>query len=475
MRAAVSATPARRAASRWAAPSAPPRALMHGHARLSGIFRCLGASARADARLFYRGHVLTVAPTGTGKGIGAVIPNLLTYEGSALVLDVKGENYHVTARARAAMGHEICLIDPFGVITGAKAQAFNWLDAIDLSSEDCVGRAGDIADFLVVSDGDKSENAGHFNDSAHGLLRGLILYAASLPPARRHMGEVRRLLTLPWQAFEDDESLLGALSVMAVSDAAFGTVKAAAAALMWTPERERGSVLATARRHTDFLEDPRLKRALASSDFSLGDLKSKAKTVYLVLPPGEFTRYSRFVRGAIGLALQAVTSVPPGPRPVAFMLDEFAQLGYMKAIEDAITVVRGYGTALWIFVQDLSQLKAVYPKWQSFLANAAQQYFGVSDYDTAHYVSSMLGQRTVEFHTRSYSQSYSRGIGGSSGESRSQHFAGRALLTPDEVMNCGHVIVFIGGERPYAIQRLNYLWDQEYAGLADPNPYYAPA
>ena len=135
--------------------------------------------------------------------------------------------------------------------------------------------------------------------------------------------------------------------------------------------------------------------------------------------------------------------------------------------------MRGYGGAFWIFVQDLSQLKAVYPKWQTFLANAAQQYFGVADYDTAHYVSSMLGQTTVEFQTRSSSSPDFKF--GHSSTSTSQQFTGRALLTPDEVMKNHSVMVFIAGERPYCLQRLNYLSDPEYARLASLNPYYAAA
>jgi type IV secretory pathway TraG/TraD family ATPase VirD4 len=263
------------------------------------------------------------------------------------------------------------------------------------------------------------------------------------------------------------------LSIMCVTDTAHGAIKAAAASFMGKPDRERGSVLSTAQRHTDFLQDPYIAEALSRSDFTLADLKTNAKTVYIVLPPADIAQFSRFLRGVTGLALKAVTaSIGQPAQPVAFILDEFAQLGYMAAVENAITVARGYGAAFWIFVQDLSQLKAVYPKWQSFMANTSQQFFGVSDYDTAHYVSAMLGQRTVEFQTRG-TASQNNTFGGST--STSQQFTARALMTPDEVMNYGHVIVFVGGDTPYCLQRLNYLSDPEYAGLACRNPYYAAA
>ena len=426
--------------------------------------RAFDAPGRADPRLFYQGHVLTVAPTGTGKGVGAVIPNLLSYEGSAIVLDIKGENYAVTARARAKMGQEICLIDPFGV-TGAKPQGLNWFDVIDISSQDCVSISENLAEMLVIP----SEAGGdsiHFEETARELLRGLLLFIATLPPERRNMGELRRLITLPSEEFQE------VLTDMAISKLGFEVIARTANNFIAKPEKERGSVLSTAQRHTNFLDDPRIVAALERSDFTMADLKTKAKTVYIVLPPNKLATNSRFLRGFIGLALAAITGSNIRPRlPVVFMLDEFAQLGRMAAVEDAIPLVRGYGAAFWIFVQDLSQIKAVYPKWQTFLANAAQQYFGVADYDTARYVSEMLGQTTVEFRTRGTSSTDFKFGQGST--SSSQQFTGRPLLTPDEVMNYRQVIVFIAGERPYCLQRLNYLSDPEYAGLADPNPYYA--
>jgi type IV secretory pathway TraG/TraD family ATPase VirD4 len=233
---------------------------------------------------------------------------------------------------------------------------------------------------------------------------------------------------------------------------------------MAKPEKERGSVLSTAQRHTAFLDDPRVTAALSRSDFTLSDLKNRPMTVYIVLPRRAIATNNRLLRGFIGLALAAITASHSRPElPVAFFLDEFAQLGRMAAVEDAIAIVRGYGAAFWIFVQDLSQLRAVYPKWQTFLANATQQFFGVADYDTAKYVSDKLGQETVQYQTVSRAKE----------ASTSEHFTGRALATPDEILATPFVITFLAGERPYYLAPLNYLRDPEYAGLADPNPYHA--
>ena len=113
---------------------------------------------KRDARFRQDGHILTCAPTGAGKGLGGVIPNLLDYPGSAFVLDLKGENFAVTARARRRLGQRVILIDPFG-ITGAPAQALNWLDTLYPNSPDVVSRAAGLADMLVAVEGTETELA----------------------------------------------------------------------------------------------------------------------------------------------------------------------------------------------------------------------------------------------------------------------------------------------------------------------------
>ena len=154
----------------------------------------------------------------------------------------------------------------------------------------------------------------------------------------------------------------------------------------------------------------------------------------------------------------------------------------MKQIEDAVSLMRGYGLAFWVFIQDLSQLKGVYPKWQTFLANSAKSFFGTDDYDTAKYISDSLGKATIEFETENTGRNSGTGVSGGGGSlnrgkssGSSQQFAGRELLTPDEVMRLGpeKPIVLVKGEYPYLLDRLNYLADPEYAGRFDANPYHS--
>ena len=444
------------------APAAPADAFVLGTMR--------DAPRNTDRRFRHDGHILTCAPTGAGKGIGAVIPNLLDYPGSAFVLDFKGENYAVTARARRALGggQEVILVDPFG-ITGAPAHALNWLDTLDPDSPDVVSLAGGLADMLIVADGAAADS--HWNDTARELLRGLLIHVAGLLSERRSMAELRRIVT----ATED--ALADTLAAMLAEPERGQRIPArAAAAHLNRPERERGSVLSTVVRHTAWLDDPRLCAALARSDFSLADLKRRPMTVYLAIPPDRLRACLGFVRGFIGLALDGLTQAPGRPvQRVALFLDEFGQLGRIDRLADSVTLLRGYGVQLWLFVQDLSQLKAVYPRWQSFLANTAQQFFGTADYDTARYLSAALGPQTIRFETHSTSVSDNGAFrSGSTSRGSGEHLQGRPLLTPDEVMRLGPTlpIVLIAGEPPYLLDRINYLTDPAYAGRFDANPMH---
>jgi type IV secretory pathway TraG/TraD family ATPase VirD4 len=428
------------------------------------------APRKGDARFRQDGHILTCAPTGAGKGVGGVIPNLLDYPGSAFVLDFKGENYAITARARREMGQQVILVDPFG-ITGSTGRALNWLDTLDPDSPDVVSRAAGLSDMLIAVEGTEADS--HWTDTARELLRGLLVYVATLPAERRTMAELRRIVTA------STDELADTLAHMQADPERGQRIPArAAAAHLNRPERERGSVLSTVVRHTAWLDDPRLCAALARSEFNLANLKRQKMTVYLAIPPDRLRACLGFVRGFIGLALDGITAAPGKPaHRVAFFLDEFGQLGRMDRLADSVTLLRGYGAQLWLFVQDLSQLKAVYPRWQSFLANTSQQFFGTADFDTARYLSGALGQQTIRYETQNVSQSSGTlGKPGSSSSGTGEHLQGRSLLTPDEVMRLGPTrpIVLVSGEPPYLLYRVSYLTDPAYAGRFDANPLHLP-
>jgi type IV secretion system protein VirD4 len=434
----------------------------------------LGRQGRELLRVGGDGHILTVAPTRSGKGVSAVIPNLLDYPGSVLVTDPKGENYAVTARWRGeALKTPVFAFDPFGVAAGDAVATYNPLDLIDAASAEAVDEARLIADMLVLPGAREGEQA-FWNEEARGVLTGLLLHVAANAPAElRTLTHVRALLTLPPEPFTD------LLEEMQATPAAGGLVARAAARILQKAARERSGVLSTAQSHTHFLDSPKMAKVLERSTVDLAVLKREPVTVYLILPTDRMDAYARWLRLMIGCALLAMarTRGQP-PERVLFLLDEFAHLGRMHPVQRDIGLAGGFGVTFWLIVQDLAQLKSTYGEtWLTFLANiGVLQAFGINDWDTAEYLSKMTGEATIHVESAHQSRGVSRGPHAQhqTGTGRTQSEQGRRLLLPDEVRRLPREaeLLFVKGDPPRLVQRLNYLHDREFAGRADPNPLY---
>ena len=310
------------------------------------------------------GHLLTIAPTRAGKGAGAIIPNLLTADWPAIVIDPKGENFRVAGRARSVFG-PVYALDPFG-ITGAQSVAYNPLAAIDPAGDRFLEDATDIAEAIVADLAGDADGA-HWNGEARALITGLILHCVSSEPSeRRHLGCVREYLTLP------PEGTKALLAAMQASSAAEGLVSARAAnRRLQQNEREAASIVSTAQRHTHFLDSQLIAASLAWSDFTFREVAEQCGSVFLVLPPDRIHAYARWLRLLTGRAIVELMQEAGSRKPVLMMLDECAALGRMKPIEQALGLAAGYGVQLWSIFQDLHQLRAVYGRAaERFLSNA---------------------------------------------------------------------------------------------------------
>jgi type IV secretion system protein VirD4 len=233
--------------------------------------------------------------------------------------------------------------------------------------------------------------------------------------------------------------------------------------------REASGVLSTAQRHTHFLDSPRMTAVLGRSDFAFGNLRERGGTVFLALPPDRIATYARWLRLMVTQSLQnLIRTAPQSNRPVLYLLDEFAALGYLAPVERAMSLMAGYGVQLWPILQDLHQLHATYgERAGTFMSNVAVlQVFGINDHDSARLASNLLGQGTMIFTTESRHGAtfFSKGDTSVS----DQHIA-RPLLTPDEVRNLPqhHQLLFIAGMRPARAAKLRYYADREFAGLFD--------
>ncbi|CDO38866.1 type IV secretory system conjugative DNA transfer family protein [Novosphingobium sp. KN65.2] len=354
-------------------------------------------------------HLLTIASTGGGKGRSAIIPNLVLWPGSALVLDPKGTNAAVTAarrgngggRVEQGMGQEVHVFDPFSVLAkqGIESGAFNPLALLDPSSERITEDVWAIADALVVAE----PGSEHWDQSAHALISGLIAHVITQEPEeKRNLGHVRDLLTsrefLP-DAENREVIDLSVVGRMARNPGAGGIAARSAAQLMAAGDRERGSIVSTAMRHTRWLDSVPMRSVLTGDGFDLRDLKRKPMTVYVVIPPEELENHKRFLRLFVTLGLAAMTREQGKPmHRVLFLMDEFPAMGPLESVRVGINVIRSYGVILWPIIQNIGQLIHLYGKdAQTFLdATGAVQVFSVGGHETAAFIASNMGERPVD-------------------------------------------------------------------------------
>lgn len=397
-----------------------------------------------------------MALTRTGKGVGTIIPNLLTANRSELCIDPKGENAGISARARQSFG-PVHILDPFGA-TGASSASFNPLDMFDASGLDVAEDASMLADALVFDEPGMAGDA-HWNEEAKALIAGNILYIiAHEPPDRRTLIALRDHLTLAPGGFAD------LLTRMQASTAVNGLIARAANRHLGKSDREASGVLSAAQRHTHFLDSPRMADVLRRSDFRFADLKHNAVTVLMVLPPDRLSTYSRWLRLLITQSLTDMARDTTMPRsPVLYLLDEFAAIGYLAPIERAMGLMAGYGVQLWPILQDIHQLRATYRQTAgTFLSNASVlQLFGVNDVETAELVGKTIGKTDAHYVTQSWSEGKT---------SSSEHISARDLINPDEIMRlpANEMILLRQGQRPAIAAKLRDFDDPEFRGLYDP-------
>jgi type IV secretion system protein VirD4 len=406
-------------------------------------------------------HLLTIAPTRSGKGIGTIIPNLLLADRSVICIDPKGENARATGRRRESFG-AVYYLDPFN-LSGRPSSSYNPLALLRPDSIDLAEDAMTLADALIF---DEQVSEAHWNEEAKALVAGIILYTVCHDePKLRTLATLREYLTL---APEDFEKLL---RVMQDSPAAGGLIARAANRFLGKSDREAAGVLSSAQRHTHFLDSPRIVKVTNHSDFSFTDLKNKVASVFLILPPDRLDTYARWLRLLLAQSLSEMARSPAKPeRPVLFLLDEFAALGKLQPVERAMGLMAGYGLQLWPILQDFHQLRSLYAERAgTFLSNAGVlQAFGVNDYETAEMLSKTMGKTTIQYETQGESRGanlfdYDRSI------STTQHIAARNLMDPNEIMKLEprDMLLMMVGKNPLILRKIRYFEEREFTGLYD--------
>ena len=356
------------------------------------------------------GHLLTVAPTGAGKGVGSIIPALLTYPGSVIVTDIKGENYQVTARRRREMGQQVVVLDPFSLVTSPevgdkrdrldKADKLNPFDLFGVPGSDPESDAEMLAAQLAV--GHEFSTDRYWEDTGRGLVAGLIAdVATSSPPDQRNLCTLRELL------YNDDLDYTLAVALDTRKHTMAPLARDEFIAYLAAPsDKTRPCIRTTATTFVKCLGSACVSRSLEGSTFELNDLlHNKPMTIYLVLPPEKLHSHRALLRLWVVTLLTVVMRRTRLPKQrTLFLLDEAAQLGALDLLPQAVSLLRGYGLQLWTFWQDLSQMMKLYPNnWESLVNNAAVlQAFGVPGHASRHSWRIILGdadaQRAAELH-----------------------------------------------------------------------------
>jgi type IV secretion system protein VirD4 len=381
------------------------------------------------------GHLLTLAPTGAGKGRSSLIPALLTYPGATLTIDIKGEAYAVTARRRREMGHVVVVLDPFCAAT-LTPDSLNPLDIINLP-----GSAPDVdSEFLAELLGGSVPLTGNdrfWESNAKGMLVGTIGLAAEHEDRlKRNFGQVLDLM------YDDNVDYMLATYLDKHTFKNNLARQELAAYLQHEGEKVRPSIRSTGLCLLKSLGSEGVRKSLSSTSFDLmAWFRGDPIDIFIVFPPDKLESHRQLLRLLLGTLMAVLTRRTEMPKHrTLLLLDEIAQCGALPHLKTALTLLRGYGVQVWSMWQDLSQIKHLYPTdWESILNNSAViQCFGTTNGWAAKTIGDLLDMNPGELLRMSPKQ--------------------QQLMLP--------------GEGSRMTQRVDYLTDPLFRGLFDPNPRY---
>ncbi len=379
-------------------------------------------------------HLVTIAPTGAGKGRGVIIPNLLRFEGSAIVIDPKGETWHVTARRRKEMGQEVRLLDPFGAVS-KRTDALNPFDLFDRPGALLDADSEMLASLLA---GDVGFHKEPFWDNwGRSLMSGVIAAVAeTAPKSERHFGRVREILM-------SDDAVYNLAALIENHENINRLSKQNISSFLPITEQTRSGILSTTQSYLKVVNSDSALRSLSKSTISLEAVrKGEPMTIYIVIPPDKLDSHGALLRLWVGALMLTVMGRKRRPkRSTLFLLDECAQLGEFSPLRQSMTLLRGYGLQVWPFFQDLSQLQRLYPKdWRTIFNNAGVfQLFGVANHLMAKESAELIGDIDADV---------------------------LRAMTKDKQ------IIAVSNEKAISARLPDYLVDAPFQGHWDPNPMF---
>lgn len=423
-------------------------------------------------------HVLAVAPTRSGKGVGLVVPTLLSWPGSTIVHDIKGENWELTAGWRARFSR--CLLfDP----TRDASSRFNPLLEVRRGTHE-VRDVQNIADILVDPDGAR-ERRDHWEKTAHALLTGAILHVL-YAEEEKTLNRVATFLADPGRSIERTLRIMLTTNHVGSEEApqAHPVIASIARELLNKSENERSGVVSTAMSLLGLYRDPVIAANIAASDWRIADLidADKPVSLYLVVPPSDISRTRPLVRLILNQIARRLTETLPArggmqaEHRLLLMLDELPALGRLEFFETSLAFLAGYGVRCMLIAQSLNQIEKAYGANNAILDNChVRVAFAPNDERTAKRLSDALGTMT-ELRAQ-------RNLAGHrlapwlSRLAVAEQETPRALLTPGEIMQLppDDALVMISGTPPIRARKLRFFTDHNLAKRCLPPPEPARA
>jgi type IV secretion system protein VirD4 len=402
-------------------------------------------------------HVLCFAPTRSGKGVGLVVPSLLTWPGSAIVHDIKGENWALTSKFRAGFGH-VLLFDP----TNLKSNAYNPLLEIRRGPSE-IRDVQNIADVLVDPEG-SLDRRNHWEKTSHSLLVGAILHVL-YAEENKSLAGVANFLSDPTRDIKQTLDRMMTTPHLG-PNTPHPVVASAARELKNKSDNECSGVLSTAMSFLGLYRDPIVAEVTSRCDWRIADITSSDRptTLYIVIPPSDISRTKPLIRlmlNQIGRRLTEDLEAKNKRHRLLLMLDEFPALGRLDFFESALAFMAGYGIKAFLIAQSLNQIEKAYGANNSILDNChVRVSFATNDERTAKRVSDALGMATEIRAMKNYAGHRLSPWLGHLMVSRSE--TARPLLTPGEIMQLppDDEIVMVAGTRPIRAKKARYYQDE---------------
>lgn len=403
--------------------------------------------------------ILLAAPTRSGKGVGFVIPNLLSYPHSVVVLDLKLENFDVTSGFRHKYGQKVFLFAP----NAANYETHRW-NCLSYIRKDKMHRVSDIqvlAQDFYSSNGDS--NSEYWTQNAQTLFLGCVLYLMDTPEIPLTMPNVL-MLTTPKNGSDFGEWIKKEIADRKNTEREL-SIECCNALLSFASNSEntRSSILSSMTSPLNIFRDPIVAAATSSDDFDLRNVRREKMSIYIGIQPSDLARFSRLINVFFSQLLNLNTQLLPSQDETLkyqclLMMDEFTALGRIKILEKGVGFIAGYNMRLAMIIQSQSQLNSEYGEQQgkTFVSNmGATIVYAPRELKDAVEVSETLGYMTVKSESKSYSRN---------GSSRSISDQKRALLLPQEVreMPFEKEILLMANTKPIFADKIIYWKDEVF-------------